>query len=132
VGDSLSRASLEPYQALSVRASDVRDARDSPDLLDVVLVTGAFIAPMDLSIFKSFTVYDLSIALLAFLIVAGPLRLRPLPPAFLAAASLFLATALLSTLRAPKPVEAVTQTLQYAFICRRRSTQTRSSWSSGR
>ena len=50
---------------------------NSPDLLDVVLVTGAFIAPMDLSIFKSFTVYDLSIALLAFLVVAGPLRLRP-------------------------------------------------------
>jgi O-antigen ligase len=112
----LSRARLEPSPALSVRASDFRDARDSPDLLDVVLVSGAFIAPMDLSIFKSFTVYDLSIALLAFLIVAGPLRLRSLPPAFLAAVSLFLATALLSALRAPQPVEAVTQTLQYAFI----------------
>ena len=99
MGDSLSRAPLEPNQALSVPASDIRDARDSPDLLDVVLVIGAFIAPMDLSIFKSFTVYDLSIALLAFLIVAGPMRLRSLPPAFLAAASLFLATAVLSALQ---------------------------------
>jgi O-antigen ligase len=116
MGDSLRPAALEPNEAPGLRTDDFRAGRHSPDLLDVILVTGAFIAPMDLPILKNFTVYDLSIALLAFLVVAGPLRLRPLPPAFLAAASLFLATALLSTFRAPQPVQALTQTLQYVFI----------------
>jgi O-antigen ligase len=116
VGDSLRSTRLESTEAPSLRTDDFGASRHSPDLLDVILVTGAFVAPMDLHILKNFTVYDLSIALLAFLVVAGPLRLSPLPPAFLVAASLFLATALLSTFRAPQPVEALTQTLQYAFI----------------
>jgi hypothetical protein len=110
------RARFEPSEVSVLRANGFQAGIHSPDILDVVLVTGAFIAPMGLSIFKSFTAYDLSIAVLAFLVVAGPLQLRSLPPAFLAAASLFLATALLATFRAPQPVEALTQTVQYAFI----------------
>jgi O-antigen ligase len=112
----MSNSRVERNPAVSSRAKNVREGRHSPDILDVLLVLGAFIAPMDLSIFMSFTAYDLSIVVLAFLVVAGPLRLRPLPPAFLAAISLFLAAALFSALRAPQPVEALTQTMQYAFI----------------
>lgn len=116
MGTGLSHERVEHNSAVNGRAKVVLGGRHSPDLLDVLLVIGALLAPMNLTLFKSFTAYDLSIAILAFLVIAGPLRLRPLPPVFLAAISLFLATALLSALRAPLPVEALTQTSQFAFI----------------
>jgi O-antigen ligase len=110
------RPNRELVRSQRLQGTGFGDGHYSPDLLDTVLVLGAFIAPMDLTLFKSFTVYDLLISLLAFLIIAGPLKLRSPPAVSLAAVSLFLAAAMLSTIRAPQPAEALTQTLQYAFI----------------
>jgi O-antigen ligase len=88
----------------------------SLDLLDIVFLSSAFIAPLDLTIFKSFTIYDLLVTALAFLIIAGPCRMRPLPPHFILASYVFILAGLASTFRASHPVEALTQELQYAFI----------------
>lgn len=102
-------------QALSPSIRIDAPAREL-DLLDVLFLFGALIAPMDLVFLGSFTLYDLVITGLAFLIVAGPRRLQPLPAGFLPAMFVFLLFSLVSSFRATLPVEALTQALQFAFI----------------
>ena len=93
------------------------EPRSEPlDLVDVAFLAGAVIAPMELHIFGSFTVYDMLVAGLWFLLAAGPRRLRPLPTAFVGPALVFLVAALVSSFRATYPVEALTQLAQFAFI----------------
>lgn len=55
----------EPVSAL--HRESLGEDRHSLDLLDLVFVIGAFSAPMDLTILKSFTADDLSVSVLAFL-----------------------------------------------------------------
>jgi O-antigen ligase len=106
------RQDLQVNHSTNADASDVR----ALDILDVVLLIGAFIAPMNLLVFRSFSAYDFSVAILAFLIVAGPYRLRSLPEMFSYPAYVFLLVAMISAFRATEPVEALTQLLQFAFI----------------
>lgn len=87
-----------------------------PDLLDLVFLASALIAPLELYLVASFTLYDLLIAGLAFLIWAGPRRMRPLPKAYLPAVLIFLVSALVSTFRATLPDESLTQLAQFAFV----------------
>jgi O-Antigen ligase len=95
-------------------APEVRAPR--MDLLDGLFLLGALIAPMELAIFGSFTVYDFLLAGLLFAIAVGPRRLRRLPAAFRWVAILFLAFALASSFRATFPAESLTQAAQFAFI----------------
>ena len=89
---------------------------DRLDVLDVVFLLGALIAPMTLQIFGALTVYDVLIAGLFFLIAAGPRRMVPLPAGYVVPALVFLGFALLSTVRATLPLQALTQTVQFAFV----------------
>lgn len=89
---------------------------ERPDLLDLVFLASALVAPLELYLVASFTLYDLLIAGLAFLIWAGPRRMRPLPKAYLPAVLIFLVSALVSTFRATLPDEALTQLAQFVFI----------------
>jgi O-antigen ligase len=89
---------------------------DRADLLDLVFLASALIAPLELYLVQSFTLYDLLIVGLAFLIWAGPRRMRPLPKAFLPAVLIFIVFALVSAFRATLPAEALTQLVQFVFI----------------
>jgi O-antigen ligase len=105
--------------ALSFRPAPPRAAarpREGTALVEAVLVAGAFIAPLEIRLAGSFTVYDLTVVALAFLIVAGPHRLRPFPRGLRGPAFVFLIAAVLSAFRATYPMEALTQTLEFAFI----------------
>jgi O-antigen ligase len=86
------------------------------DLPEALFLVGAFVAPLNLLLVASLTVYDLIIGAVAFLLVTGPRRLQPVPPYLLASAYLFLLAALVSTFRATEPVQSFTQILQFAFI----------------
>jgi O-antigen ligase len=86
------------------------------DVLDVVFLIGALIAPMSLQIFGALTVYDVLIAGLAFLIAAGPRRMVPLPAGYVMPALVFLGFALFSSMRATLPLQSLTQVAQFAFV----------------
>lgn len=86
------------------------------DLLEIVFLASALIAPLELYLVASFTLHDLLITGLAFLIWAGPRRMRPLPKAYLPAVLIFLVSALVSSFRATLPGESLTQLVQFAFI----------------
>jgi O-antigen ligase len=72
-------------------------------------------APVEIKLVASFTVYDLITAALFFLVMARGRVMLP-SPGILAPGSVFLLFALLSTFRAPQPDQSLTQILQYGFI----------------
>lgn len=96
--------------------TDTARGEDSLDILSILFLASALIAPMDVLIFRSFTAYDLLIAVVWVFLLARGERLRGLPPMFLPPIYLFLLFALVSTFRATYPIEALTQELQFAFI----------------
>jgi O-antigen ligase len=83
-------------------------------LPDVVVVGSCLIAPLDLIIAGSFTVYDLVIGV-AWLVLVRQGRLVWPHRGYLLAAYAFLLAALLSAFRALYAVEALTKVLQYTF-----------------
>ncbi len=104
---------LTREEVVTTRASG---NEDRADLLDLVFLASALIAPLELYLVASFTLYDLLIVGLAFLIWAGPRRMWPLPMAYLPAALIFIVSALVSSFRATLPDEALTQLVQFVFI----------------
>jgi O-antigen ligase len=86
------------------------------DLLEALLVLTAFIAPLNLRLFRALTAYDIAVALLAVLVVAGPRTLVRLPTALRVAAAIMLAAGLLSAFRSTYPIEAAYHVLQFAFV----------------
>jgi O-antigen ligase len=85
-------------------------------LEEVALVGGTVVAPLDLFLFGAFTMYDLILLGVTFLLVLGRRRVCFLPPLFLPAVLAFFTFALLSTFRATHQGEAITQLVQYGFI----------------
>lgn len=86
------------------------------DLLDIVFLVSALVAPFELRLVANLTVYDLLTLGLALLIGAGPRRWAPLPRVLVPAAVMFLAAAVLSSFRSVYPVQSLTQVAQFAFI----------------
>lgn len=84
-------------------------------LADRLVVGACLIAPLNLLIVRSFTVYDAVMAA-AFVLLALEGRLRWPARRYLAMAYLFVLAALLSAFRALYASEALTQVLQYSFI----------------
>ncbi len=82
---------------------------------DVLVIGGSLVAPLNLLIVRSFSVYDLLIGI-ALLYLLRERRLAWPAWAYLAASYLFLLAALASAFRASYATEALTQVLQYAFI----------------
>ncbi|HYJ70293.1 MAG TPA: O-antigen ligase family protein [Nocardioidaceae bacterium] len=83
---------------------------------ETLVIVGSVVAPLNLLIAASLTVYDVFIGLALILLLTERRRL-PLPPrGYVVAAFVFLITALLSAFRATYPFEALTQVLQYVFI----------------
>lgn len=112
---------MTPSQTRSQSTSSPLSERDvqvppSLDLVEQLFLISAFLAPLSLFVTRSLTAYDVMIAVIAFLLVAGPRRLLMLPRGFTIAAYVFLLTALVSAFRATQPIEALLQTAQFAFI----------------
>lgn len=82
---------------------------------NVLVVGGALVAPLNLLIVRSFSVYDLLIGV-ALLYLWRQHRIVWPPTGYLAASYVFLLAALVSGFRATYASEALTQFLQYAFI----------------
>jgi O-antigen ligase len=92
------------------------DTRPAPfDLPERLFVAASFLAPRNLFVLRSLTVFDIAVVVIAFLMVAGRRRLQPLPRAVAVSGWVFLLAALVSTFRATLPGEAFTQTAQFAF-----------------
>jgi O-antigen ligase len=86
-----------------------------PTLLQVLVIGGSAIAPLNLLLVRSFTAYDALIAL-AMVILVAQRRVQMPPRGYVVAAFAFILAALLSAFRATYILEALTQTLQYAFV----------------
>jgi O-antigen ligase len=82
---------------------------------DLLVIGGAVVAPLNLLIFRSFTIYDL-VVFVAMLYLLRERRFVWPPGGYLAAAYVFMLAALVSAFRATYATEALTQVLQYAFI----------------
>lgn len=84
-------------------------------LADRLVIGSCVVAPLNLLVVRSFTVYDALVAV-AFLLLALGGRLRWPARRYLAMSYLFVVVALLSSFRALYPTEALTQVLQYLFV----------------
>lgn len=84
-------------------------------LAEVMVVGGAALAPLNLLLVRSFTVYDLMIGV-ALLQLSYQRRLVWPRGRYLLLSYLFLLSTLVSTFRALHALEALTQSLQYIFI----------------
>jgi len=80
-----------------------------------LVVGGSVIAPLNLLLVRSLTLYDLLIGL-AFVLLLRDGALRMPARGYLLAGYVFLLAATLSAFRATYAIEALTQTIQYAFI----------------
>jgi O-antigen ligase len=96
--------------------SDVAAPRRQLDLAELLFLAGAIVAPLNLLLIASFSVYDVFIIAVAFLLVAGPRRIQPLPSGLAVAGYVFIFAALVSTLHATQPLESITQIAQFVFI----------------
>lgn len=86
-------------------------------LAQALFLLSVVFAPLQLKLVASLTVYDVMVMIIAVLTIASGQRALEFPPAqLLAAAFVFVLFALLSAFRATYPLEALTQTLQFAFI----------------
>ncbi|MEZ4683875.1 MAG: O-antigen ligase family protein [Caldilineaceae bacterium] len=86
------------------------------DLAELLFLVSVFCAPIELRVVSSLTVHDLLILIVAGLLVVGPRRMYFVPTIFVPPMFVFLLFALLSTFRAPYPMESLTQIGQYIFI----------------
>lgn len=84
-------------------------------LTDGLVIGGCLVAPLNLLIVRSLTVYDVLLGL-ALVDLLRHRMLRMPDRRYLAASYVFLLVAVLSSFRATYSTEALTQTLQYAFI----------------
>jgi O-antigen ligase len=86
---------------------------DAPTL---VFLASMLIAPIELVLVASFTLYDVLILLVACLLIASRQKLRFLSVPFMVAIYVFFLFGLLSTFRASHPVESLTQMMEFCFI----------------
>jgi O-antigen ligase len=93
----------------------VRAADSGTNLVEVLVVGGSVLAPLNLLVLRSFTVYDCVIGV-ALLLLLHQRRLIGPPRGYVLLALVFLLAALIGAFRATQPVEALTQILQYVFI----------------
>ncbi len=86
-------------------------------VVQLLFLVSVVLAPLELRLVASFTVYDLLTMVIAVLVISSEPRALKFPPVeFLIAVYIFLLFTLLSAFRAPYPWEALTQTLQFFFI----------------
>jgi O-antigen ligase len=86
------------------------------DLASLLFLISALIAPVELVVVASLTVYDFIIVIVACLTILSRRRYQFLPAKFAIAIYFFFLFALLSTFRATHPIESLTQMLEFCFI----------------
>ena len=86
------------------------------DVLEVLFVLTAFLAPLNVQVFRALTLYDLTTAMLAILLLAGPRHVSWLPASLRLAGLLLVLAGLISAFRSTYPLEAIFQVGQYAFV----------------
>ncbi len=89
--------------------------RRSVGLAEILVVGGSALAPLNLLLVRSFTVYDLMVGS-ALLVLLYRRALAWPPRRYVALAYVFLLATLVSAFRALHAFEALTQSLQYVFI----------------
>lgn len=107
--------SMTTLQKMSDR-SQSHGALQRFDAVEVLFLLSTFFATVELRLVGSFTIYDFLTVVVAALLVIGPRRIQMLPSDFMAPIFLFLLFALLSTFRAPEPMESMAQIAQFMFI----------------
>lgn len=86
------------------------------DVLEILFVLTAFLAPLNVQVFRALTLYDLTTAILAILLLAGPRHVSWLPASLRLAGLLLVLAGLISAFRSTYPLEAIFQVGQYAFV----------------
>lgn len=87
------------------------------NLAQSLFLISVVLAPLELKLAGSFTVYDVLVLMIGLLLMSTEAKGLKFPPLeFMAAIYVFLLFALLSAFRATYPSEALTQTLQFTFI----------------
>ena len=105
-------ATIAEPRAATARTGEAGQGRD---LLEILFLVTAFLAPMHLSVYRALTAYDVVAVGLGFLMLAGPTRIRWIPTSLRVAGLLLLLAGLVSAFRATYPIEALLQVLQYGF-----------------
>jgi O-antigen ligase len=86
-------------------------------LVQSLFLLSALLAPLEIKLVANLTLYDVVTVIIGMLLLVSGSRSYKFPPeAMTMAAYVFLLFSLLSTFRATHPMEAVTQTMQFAFI----------------
>jgi O-antigen ligase len=86
---------------------------DAPTL---VFVLSAFIAPLNLLVFRAFTAYDLFTAVTFVLLLAASRRMVWAPRSMRIAAIVLMMAGVLGGFRATAPIQSVLQVIQYGFV----------------
>lgn len=101
--------------ALATGATDRRLVSAPSLVADRLVIGSCAVAPLNLLVVRSLTVYDV-LVFLAFILLARDGRLHWPERRYLAAVYVFMLAALLSAFRALYASEALTQVLQYLFV----------------
>jgi hypothetical protein len=107
---------MSAYSEVALPRAVNRARTERSDLLEILFFASGFIALLNPSLIKAFTVYDAATIALAFLVLAGPVQMRWIPTSLRVAAACLVFAGLISAFRATVPLEAVTQVLQYVFV----------------
>jgi O-antigen ligase len=105
--------SLLPASAAPERE---RPTRTISRLPETFVIAGSLVAPLNLILAASLTVYDVIIGMALVMLLVEGRRLPLPPPGYVACSFVFVFAAMLSAYRATVPLEALTQILQYLFI----------------
>jgi O-antigen ligase len=93
-----------------------RPTRVITRLPETFVIAGSVVAPLNLILAASLTVYDVIIGMALVMLLVEGRRLPLPPPGYIACSFVFVFAALFSAYRATVPLEALTQIMQYLFI----------------
>ena len=93
-----------------------RPVRNISRLPEAFVIAGSVVAPLNLLLAASLTVYDMLIGMALVMLLLEGRRIPLPPPGYIACSFVFIFAALLSAYRATYPFQALTQVLQYLFI----------------
>jgi len=104
--------SARTLQAPVIRVGTAVDV----DLATILFVVSAFIAPLNITVLKAFTAYDLLTAVVFLVLVTGGAQIVWAPRSMRIAAVVLLMAGLLGGFRSTAPIQSVLQVIQYAFV----------------
>jgi O-antigen ligase len=86
------------------------------NLATILFVVSAFIAPLNITVVKAFTAYDLLTGIIFLVLLTGGARMVWAPRSMRIAAIVLMIAGLLGGFRSTVPIQSVLQVIQYAFV----------------